>query len=69
MKISRSIAPSLIFAVVTLSFAGCGGEEAAKPAADAPKVEDKAPGSSNPASALSNPYNPAEKTGKKAGSK
>jgi hypothetical protein len=67
MILAKSFAPALL-----LSFAitGCGGgSEPAKPAADAPKVEAKEPGSTNPGSALSNPYNGAEKSAGKAKAK
>lgn len=70
MSFIKSFAPALLLAVVFSTLPGCGGSsEPAKPAADAPKVETKEPGSTNPGSALSNPYNGAEKSAGKAKSK
>ena len=70
MNYLKAIAPTLVVAIGTIVLAGCGGGgESAKPAADAPKVEAKTPGSTNPSSSLSNPYNPSEKTTKKGTAK
>ena len=70
MTFAKSFAPALLLAIAFSTLSGCGGSgESAKPAADAPKVETKEPGSTNPGSALSNPYNGAEKSAGKAKAK
>ncbi|MFM7319727.1 MAG: hypothetical protein ACKO5E_22495 [bacterium] len=69
MSFAKSIAPCLLFAFAFSTLSGCGGGgggESAKPAGDAPKVEAKEPGSTNPGGSLSNPYNPPEKSAGKA---